>query len=1052
MSRDLIELSAEQWDFLSVLLAFDHAVPVEIVGRLAPLMPGPLFDLIDKTERLGWVRKSGADRLVITDELPPAVRSHIDAINRVEHLEALVGRLYAENLISKLEDTEILPLLVKAGRVKEAAECEMVLARKAFAGQQTQKGRQFIEQAVLRLFNAHEDKETMVLFISAALELSNLCFSLGYGFGEIERYLNRALTVAGKLGDRRSKALIHLHLGRIYYFSDRRQEALGVLSKGFEATDALGDEDILARAGTFVGLFHFIKGHFKEALEHLEKTEKENSSDVVHLAMDPLIPLLLGYAAIHLGQYHRAIGKLDFHWRQAVERSDSSMACTTRAVLGTALVLMKKFQEAAIHLHQSYEEAERSGNVLATYLAGAGITLQYFVQGHMEDAYACMKKNCLLGTAAGLIRQYSAPWHLEMVYEFYRLGFKPIPEFDFPQMLERIWTGCDIHLRGVALRITAREKMLQGVDPSAIAKDLDESEACLRRSEDPVQLSKTLLERARLQLSLGNRETARELIHGARRVLGGYVDDFFPDEFQYLLGKQETLSATAREKEEFLGKLLDMIESLYPSRSQNEVLARMLTATSRMFAAERSGLFWFPAGKYLSMPELRATCNLTAQEVGGASFRESLALILKTFRTRQPQHRKSSKSAGGLSAQTPRSVLCIPIEVRDKVHGVLYYSNSYLDGAFEFVDPLAIKKMVGHTNLVIERRFEHLRLEEQKNLIDSEKTLYLDSGDQELIAQSDIMNQILEQADQIADTESTILILGETGTGKEVLARRIHARSRRAKGAFIVVDATTIPENLMESELFGHERGAFTSADKQKIGRFELANQGTLFLDEVGELSLSAQVKLLRVLQDRTFHRIGGNRTISSDFRLIVATNRDLAAEVAAGRFREDLYYRLSVIPFSLPPLRERTDDIPLLAEFYLKQYAVKYRNASAKLTADQKKVLSCYHWPGNIRELKNILERAVLLSGDRPLELKLPLAEEIKDNHPFADNPTLDEVQRRYINDVLKKTGGKISGPGGAAEILGMKRTSLYARMRALGMSYRKVKPQSTVSTPAEH
>jgi len=207
-------------------------------------------------------------------------------------------------------------------------------------------------------------------------------------------------------------------------------------------------------------------------------------------------------------------------------------------------------------------------------------------------------------------------------------------------------------------------------------------------------------------------------------------------------------------------------------------------------------------------------------------------------------------------------------------------------------------------------------------------------------------------------------------------------------------------------------------------------------LDEAGELPLSAQVKLLRVLQERTFNRVGGNRTINSEFRLIVATSRDLAAEVAAGRFREDLYYRLNVIPVHLPPLRERPEDIPLLADYYLKHYAAKYRHTFVGLTADQNRTLGRYRWPGNIRELKNILERAVLLSGDNPLELNLPAEVQGKEDHPFADSPSLEEVQRRYIRDVLKRTGGRIAGPGGAAEILGMKRTSLYARMRTLGMS----------------
>jgi transcriptional regulator with GAF, ATPase, and Fis domain len=253
------------------------------------------------------------------------------------------------------------------------------------------------------------------------------------------------------------------------------------------------------------------------------------------------------------------------------------------------------------------------------------------------------------------------------------------------------------------------------------------------------------------------------------------------------------------------------------------------------------------------------------------------------------------------------------------------------------------------------------------------------------------------------------------------------------------LDAATIPENLLESELFGHERGAFTGADRQRIGRIELAHQGTLFLDEVGELPGSAQVKLLRTLQEKTFSRLGGTRTIHSDFRLIAATNRELGAEVAAGRFRQDLYYRLHVIPITLPPLRDRSEDIPLLAGHFLNRYGVKYKRSNLRLSPDQEKMLSRYPWPGNIRELKNIMERAVLLSVTDQLELTLPVDLTSGRENPFADGPSLDEIQRRYIGHILQKTGGRIAGPGGAAEILGMKRTSLYSRMRMLGMAVKK-------------
>jgi transcriptional regulator with PAS, ATPase and Fis domain len=287
----------------------------------------------------------------------------------------------------------------------------------------------------------------------------------------------------------------------------------------------------------------------------------------------------------------------------------------------------------------------------------------------------------------------------------------------------------------------------------------------------------------------------------------------------------------------------------------------------------------------------------------------------------------------------------------------------------------------------------------------------------------------------VALADSSVVILGETGVGKELLAHRIHHVSRRKEGPFVIVDATTIPDELFESELFGYERGAFTGANQPKAGRLELAHNGTLFIDEIGEIPKSLQVKLLRVLQEKTLIRLGGNRIISSNFRLVVATNRDLAAEVSAGRFREDLYFRLNVVAVTLPPLRERTDDIPLLARHFLKNYSAKYNRPAPELTAEDESRLLGYHWPGNIRELQNVMERAMILSANEDLFIDLPAEKGVNARQFFGDHPSMDEMQRRYIRYAIAQTGGKIGGPAGAAAMLGMKRTTLQKRMKKLSI-----------------
>jgi transcriptional regulator with GAF, ATPase, and Fis domain len=340
--------------------------------------------------------------------------------------------------------------------------------------------------------------------------------------------------------------------------------------------------------------------------------------------------------------------------------------------------------------------------------------------------------------------------------------------------------------------------------------------------------------------------------------------------------------------------------------------------------------------------------------------------------------------------------------------------------------------MIRHLSIIVEKWMTFFKIRDERNLLASDKRTRIESQRNHIIARAPVMAKLLEQADHVATTDSSVLITGETGTGKELLASRIHHMSLQADGPFVVVDATTIPASLLESELFGHERGAFTGADQRKIGRIELAHKGTLFLDEIGELNIESQAKLLRTLQEKTFHRIGATQTQKSDFRLIAATNRNLAEEVEVGNFRRDLYFRLNVIPLFLPPLRDRGNDIILLANAFLNQYAIRYKKRVPELTPAQKKGLREYSWPGNVRELKNIMERAVILSTDKQINFDLPSPGAV---HP-PNRPHLDEIQRRYIQYILKYSGGKVSGPGGACEILGMKRTSLYSRMKALGIT----------------
>jgi formate hydrogenlyase transcriptional activator len=306
-----------------------------------------------------------------------------------------------------------------------------------------------------------------------------------------------------------------------------------------------------------------------------------------------------------------------------------------------------------------------------------------------------------------------------------------------------------------------------------------------------------------------------------------------------------------------------------------------------------------------------------------------------------------------------------------------------------------------------------------------------------IIGQSSALRRVLQMVEHVAPGDSTVLLLGETGTGKGLIARAIHNCSRRQDHSFAKINCAAIPSGLLESELFGHERGAFTGAITQKVGRLELADRGSLFLDEIGDIPLELQPKLLRVLQEREFERLGSTRTMRVNVRVIAATHRDLEGMIVEKQFRSDLYYRLNVVPIFLPPLRERPQDIPLLVQHFVQLFARKVGKAIEMISPDTMEALRRYPWPGNIRELENVIERAVTLSSASVLrisahDLSTRIVPERNDDRPR----TLEEVERNHILTTLKQTRWILSGPSGAAARLGLNRSTLYFRMKKLGIS----------------
>lgn len=914
-------------------------------------------------------------------------------------------------------------------RVKEAAFLERDLAQQALNNRESELAWMHLKKALDRLDLSEEIPECDEMLPSITLEFSNLCFALGKGFASCSPYLKRARPVVERLGDRRSAALISMHLARFYYFAQRREEALALFSEGKKEVEALGDEDILNRSAEFLGFYFHIQGLFTDALPHFEQAARSYEAGGKGAVINPSGPLWLAYCHFYLGHIHQAIGTLDYYRRLALERSDRSLATTLRAVMGMVLLQINEKEKAIHHLTTAIHEAEKTHNDLAYYFAMGNLSYLRLYEGYPYESWELLTKAQEFARKSGIIRQYNSPYVLEHLFELKQLGLDPVG-LNFEEEIERQMQEPNIHLRGTAHRLRAMDGVRKGMAPDLVKAELKTSEEFLQRSGDPIQLAKTRLELARLKLAEDDPHRARYYAKKAWHGFSGYGDLYFPDDLRHLLTVTDHDSSDSEIHEQLLEKFVAMIQELAPSADLEVLLARAVAATNRFFGAERGGLFWFRNKKKDFI--FRGGTNLNKKEVSSEAFKSNLDLIFKAYQKNQPQVVRVEQ--GGYWPHKVRAILCIPFEVEGDPRGVLYHDNSYVKDCFDFLKKPMLSRLGNSMSNYIERIYDFSRRLKES----AAEKMQIDNGHPGLfniVTQSALMKELLIQADRVARSDGTVLIFGETGVGKELLARRIHRMSSRNQGPFVTVDLTTIPDNLVDSELFGHEKGAFTGADRRKAGRLEIAHGGTVFIDEIGEIHKSIQVKLLRVLQEKTLIRLGASQVITSDFRLVVATNRDLVAEVAAGRFREDLYYRLNVVPLTLPPLRDRLEDVPLLSRHFLAKYSAKYNRPLLDLPPEDEARLTSYHWPGNVRELQNIIERAVILSKGEELELQLPMEKRTSAQQFFSDHPSLDELQRRYINYALEKTEGKVGGPDGAAEFLGLKRTTLQKRMKKFGI-----------------
>ena len=528
--------------------------------------------------------------------------------------------------------------------------------------------------------------------------------------------------------------------------------------------------------------------------------------------------------------------------------------------------------------------------------------------------------------------------------------------------------------------------------------------------------------------------------------VGAYRD--FDIDFAQLVAGQIAVAVEAQFQREQIARdrdrsqlLLQVNNTLVSNLNLRELLSAISLALSPVMPHEAAALTLYdePSNELrvaaFDFPEDDGNC-VTGRVVPfegnpiGEAYTTRKTVLIDYSRSDDPQVACSGFASGCAS----------PLIFRDRVLGVLAIKTRR-EHAFLAEDGELFEQVAKQVAIAVENALAYNEIETLKNKLEKEK-LYLEEeirteyNFEEIIGSSSVLKRVLQNVETVATTDSTVLIYGETGTGKELIARAIHNLSDRRERTLVKVNCAAIPTGLLESELFGHEKGAFTGAIDRRIGRFELAHQGTIFLDEVEDIPLDLQSKLLRVLQEHEFERLGSSRTLRVDVRVVAATNANLEQMVEEKKFRSDLYYRLNVFPINVPPLRERPEDIPLLVHFFANKFAQQMKRRIESVPKETMTALVNYHWPGNIRELQNLVERGVILSRGPSLEIPLgELKQATKTNHSNGST-TLESIEREHILRVLSESKWVIGGPGGAAARLGVNRTTLNHRLRKLGIT----------------
>jgi transcriptional regulator with GAF, ATPase, and Fis domain/tetratricopeptide (TPR) repeat protein len=841
--------------------------------------------------------------------------------------------------------------------------------------------------------------------------------------------LKKAHETARSLRNPVQLAKIKLLLG-FSFLQGQTKEATRYINEFWKLVENINDE-VLYKQGLLLTSIHTtLMGRFSEAIGYYEKMIG-NLEEFGEHEEDLISGLLVALSYVLLGRVSRGIGMINAIRLKAQKLKFDLTVNYADIVETIAMIELRKIPEAENSFKRIWDQAEDgwNNNILgATQFCKAYILC---ARGDYKGAYENIKMGFMYRDAISVpgLHPY-CPWIFECLYLIRSKGFfDDVVNFDLE--LKRAVSGKNLFLKGAAYRYQALQKIDKKKSEESIINDLKASEKLLKESGSEIELARTRMAMKDFYMARRKQKLAKSYMQKTYAAFSKVSEGLFPNDLLENMPRE-------RKTDLIIEKITSINISLGTVKNQEALLETVMNAAMDFTNATQSAVYKSEENDLRliasrNIPSSNQALIKLVRETIGAAIKKNKEILIPD---------EDGSLFGQFNRHGIKSLIGVPIRLSEADHGYFVIGNYYRgepfpDETLSFMRMFASQLEVGLSNLNAYEEIKRLKERFEDEAILLRREMGIDLPIEQIIGQSQGIKKVIGQIRQVAVTGSLVMVLGETGVGKELVAKAIHNLSGRKEGPFVPVNISTFPHDLVASELFGHEKGAFTGAHEKKKGRFELADGGTIFLDEIGDLSLEMQVKLLRVLQEGSFERLGSSKPIHSDFRVIVATNKNIRQEVEKGTFRQDLYYRLNVFPINVPPLRERRQDIPLLAREFFSMFNKKLDKKITRIPSDEIDKLMTYHWPGNIRELKHFIERAVILSNGYEISFSgFEFENDAKNLNDHGKIALLSDVERDHIEKTLKNTYWKISGPYGAATLLGLPTSTLRHRMKLLGIS----------------